>query len=521
MSRFASPLAALAVAALLAGCGDDSPTAPPTIATLAVSAPRDTVGVGDTLRLAVIAADRSGQPMVAAPVAWRSSSPARARVDSTGLVTALDTGTVELIAESGAAADTARLTVRFLVRQLTITVARDSLRLGDTLRVTVTARDGRGAVVPDAVLAWAASDTAVLRVESTGLLRTVAGGEADVVVIADGVRATRRIRVVPPKISTTLRFASLTGGRTFMCGLTAEGAAHCWGTRPWETTAGHSATPVAAAPALRFSQIDAGDDFLCGVTTPDGALYCLGLNNYGQFGNGVAGGRFAEPVRGMAGLVVRQVAAGYWASSCAVTTDDMPYCFGRNIDRTTGRPTLQYDAAVAPPVGDHRFRFIETGAVHACGLTPAGAAYCWGQSYLGATGHASGAPVPEPHRPNPIPGGLTFTSIVNADYTSCAVATNGTAYCWGYNGEGALGRGTMDVEWHHTPEPVAGNLKFASLAAALWRVCGLTTDGFVYCWGSGNPAPRARWVGRRFRTIGAAFYETCGVTVETEETYCF
>jgi alpha-tubulin suppressor-like RCC1 family protein len=37
-------------------------------------------------------------------------------------------------------------------------------------------------------------------------------------------------------------------------------------------------------------------------------------------------------------------------------------------------------------VGGHFFAQVSAGADHACGKTPAGVAYCWGNNLLGALG---------------------------------------------------------------------------------------------------------------------------------------
>jgi Regulator of chromosome condensation (RCC1) repeat len=88
-----------------------------------------------------------------------------------------------------------------------------------------------------------------------------------------------------------------------------------------------------------------------------------------------------------------------------------------------------------------------SGNGHACGLT--GAAYCWGANETGQPGTGtygySSSPIPIP-----VAGGLTFTAVAvgsnEPGYAglahTCGVTTAGAAYCWGLNGNGQLGVGT-------------------------------------------------------------------------------
>jgi alpha-tubulin suppressor-like RCC1 family protein len=125
-----------------------------------------------------------------------------------------------------------------------------------------------------------------------------------------------------------------------------------------------------------------------------------------------------------------------------------------------------------------------------CGLTTGGAAYCWGFNGSGAIGNGgtAGSAVP-----SPVVGGLTFASLAVGDSHACGITTDGTAFCWGQNDAGALGDGSANgpetcdvggpVRCSTVPVPVAGNHTFAALSAGNAHTCGLTTSGSIYCWG--------------------------------------
>jgi alpha-tubulin suppressor-like RCC1 family protein len=82
------------------------------------------------------------------------------------------------------------------------------------------------------------------------------------------------------------------------------------------------------------------------------------------------------------------------------------------------------------------------------------------------------------------PSGVTFVSIVAGWYHNCGLTAAGAAYCWGFNDYGRLGDGTLTNR--AAPAAVAGGLVFSSLSAGVDHTCGMTTSGVVYCWGSNS-----------------------------------
>jgi hypothetical protein len=175
------------------------------------------------------------------------------------------------------------------------------------------------------------------------------------------------------------------------------------------------------------------------------------------------------------------------------------------------------------------FAAVKTGLDHSCGLTPSGAAYCWGEGLSGALGDNSTA---NHLTPVVVVGGVPFTSLTTGNAHVCAVARNGAAYCWGYNADGELGNGTTSSPGDSTPQVVAGGLTFSQVSGGAGHTCGVTTGGSAYCWGtntygqlgdnmtSGSTTPVAVAGGLTFATISAGWEHTCGVTL-TGNGYCW
>lgn len=75
---------------------------------------------------------------------WRSSDPTVAEVSAAGLVTARAPGRARIEAETGGVRHGQELTVEPPAAALALHVSRDSVRVGDTVRLTVTALDSAG-----------------------------------------------------------------------------------------------------------------------------------------------------------------------------------------------------------------------------------------------------------------------------------------------------------------------------------------------------------------------------------------
>lgn len=123
------------------------------------------------------------------------------------------------------------------------------------------------------------------------------------------------------------------------------------------------------------------------------------------------------------------------------------------------------------------------GQNNACGVTVAGKAYCWGDRALRGI-----EPVSEPgslrYSPRSAAVGLVLASISSADYSTCALTLDGTAYCWGVNTVGQLGNGSTSAAPIWSPQAVVGGHKFVRLEHNGSAVYALTAAGKLFAWGS-------------------------------------
>jgi alpha-tubulin suppressor-like RCC1 family protein len=219
-----------------------------------------------------------------------------------------------------------------------------------------------------------------------------------------------------------------------------------------------------------------------------GQVYCWGLNNYGQLGDGTTTQRntptlVADGEMGNSGVTA--VAAGLY-HTCALKGGQV-YCWGwngsgqlgdeTNTNRNT--PTL----VAGGEMGNSGVTAVAASGYHICALK-GGQVYCWGWNWEGQLGDGTNT---NRNTPTLVAGGEMgnsgVTAVAAGGSHTCALK-GGQVYCWGYNSAGQLGNGTNTDST--TPTLVAGgamgNSGVTAVAAVGSRTCALK-GGQVYCWG--------------------------------------
>lgn len=142
-----------------------------------------------------------------------------------------------------------------------------------------------------------------------------------------------------------------------------------------------------------------------------------------------------------------------------------------------------------------QFSYVDAGTFTTCGLANDGTAFCWGANSsdgllgVGSStdfcgGFADGGSAPCNITPTATLGTTRFNSLSVGNGHFCGLDAGGAAYCWGVNNDGRLGTG--DTIPAAAPEAVTGGLTFMALDAGGAHTCGLTTDGSAFCWGNGE-----------------------------------
>ena len=177
--------------------------------------------------------------------------------------------------------------------------------------------------------------------------------------------------------------------------------------------------------------------------------------------------------------------------------------------------------------GTRTYKSVATGGDHTCAVATDGYAYCWGRGLDGELGIG----VKENRStPSKVVGNINFDQITVGDYHSCGLSVSGEAFCWGWTPFYQRGNptDTRDSE----PVPVTTERRFTSLTAGAHHTCALTLDSLAYCWGYNRYGqvgslgtetgfqPRAVEGGIKFKQISAGGFHTCGLSA-AGAIYCW
>jgi alpha-tubulin suppressor-like RCC1 family protein len=281
---------------------------------------------------------------------------------------------------------------------------------------------------------------------------------------------------------------ALTVGSQHACAIVEGGDAWCWGFSSRGGLGGgpdvtSSDLPVHVAFPRPVTMIDAGFDGTCAITD-DGAAWCWGENESGEVGDGTTTDRFA-PVRveGLPGRVV-EISRGF-DHACALLDDGTARCWGDNVvgelgnDRQTGDPSTEPLPVTVVKVP--RLASISAGAGFTCALAAEGSAWCWGNPTYGEIGRGDD---PDSRTPGMVTGlGSGVDVIAAGDDQACAIR-DGELLCWGLM-DGALIETDPDAASWNTPRSIDLGVAVKAIAVENgYHRCALDEAGETWCWGN-------------------------------------
>ncbi len=443
-----------------------------------------TVAVGKTSQLAATPRDARNTGMTDREVLWSSSNPSVATVSSTGTVTGVSGGTATITATSEDKAGRATVTVP--APPPAVVDLPDPPPPADPKPTPADPQPP--VVVPPPVDAAAATRTLPRREIAVGGAHACGLTQADAAVCWGnnaagqlGDASVGATSAAPTLVAHATGFASLVAGSDFSCGLTQSGSAVCWGlNNKGQLGAGRTAgapTPAAVAGDRTFTALAAGARHACGVVS-DGSVWCWGDNNAGQLGDGSTRGANA-PRRVRGDVRFKTVAAGS-DHTCGLSQAGQAFCWGDGFSGQIGRGARESQPEPVPTETEARFTTLAAGGSHSCALTLTGRAYCWGANVAGEIGDGSKS---ERSRPVAVSGARAYTRIAAGNEHTCAVTGGGDAYCWGRNRDGQLGDGGARVD-RPAPVKVAFDGALRDIGAGATHTCGVTRGQEVVCWGS-------------------------------------
>ena len=334
------------------------------------------------------------------------------------------------------------------------------------------------------------------------------------------------------------------------CAIVLNGRAYCWGSgnsgKLGNGSTASSRVPVAVNTSgvlagKTIKQISAGENHTCAIAS-DNRAYCWGSNKNGQLGNGsTADSRVPVAVNTsgvLVGKTIKQMSVEF-STSCVVASDNRAYCWGSNKNGQLGNGSTA-DSRVPVAVNTSgvlvgkTIKEVTTGGFHTCALDTSSKMYCWG---LNSSGRLGGgltsilSNVPVAVNMSGALAGKTIKQMSTGYSSTCAIASDNRAYCWGSGNNGQLGNGsTADSR-----VPVAVNTSGVLVGKTIKQIlaggdhgCVVASDDKMYCWGLNNNGELGNnssvnssvpvavntdgvLAGKTIRQMSAGFSSTCAV----------
>ncbi len=289
-----------------------------------------------------------------------------------------------------------------------------------------------------------------------------------------------------PDFTTALSFTAIAAGRSHTCGLTTGGGVKCWGLNYYGqlgdgTTTQRSAPVGVVGLASGVTAITVNGDHTCALAA-GGAVKCWGNNDNGQLGNGGYSEVNSTPLD-VVGLDsgVTAIAAGFY-HTCALAAGGAAKCWGANGNGQLGDGTTTEHNTPVNVVGlASGITTITAGRAHTCAIATGGSAKCWGDNNHGQLGDGTTNQQTSPVNVVGLSSGVT--AIAAGFHHTCALAAGGAAKCWGYNYYGQLGDGTTTES--STPVSVVGMTSgVTAIELGDYHTCALAAGGAAKCWGN-------------------------------------
>ena len=243
-----------------------------------------------------------------------------------------------------------------------------------------------------------------------------------------------------------------------------------------------------------------GFGYVCAVAL-DGRVYCWGSNSNGKIGSGNTSSALvpsAVKISGaLVGKVIKQIEPSSAGNhSCVIASDDKAYCWGHNGfgqlgNNNTVNSLTPVAVDTAGVLASKTIKQIASGGISSCVIASDDKAYCWGSNNFGQLGNGNlkNSSTPTPVSTTGVLAGKTIKQITAGTEFTCAIASDDKAYCWGSNSSGQLGNNSTI----NSGVPVAVNTSgvlagktIKQISAGSSHTCAIASDDKAYCWGSNS-----------------------------------
>ncbi|MEA9356073.1 hypothetical protein SHI21_07670 [Bacteriovorax sp. PP10] len=295
-------------------------------------------------------------------------------------------------------------------------------------------------------------------------------------------------------------------GNSSTCVIASDDQVYCWGENGYgqlgngSTTDSNTPVAVSTAGVLNgktIKTLKSAADTTC-VIASDDKLYCWGYGRFGALANGstanstipiaVAGGALG------AKTIKKLDMSGN--TTCVIASDDKMYCWGYGVYGTLGNGASSNSSSTVAVdftgvLSGKIITQVHMAGLFTCVLADDARVYCWGYDGDGALGNGSTSDTNVPVAVNTagVLSGKSITKIAGTNSLMCALTSDNQVACWGYGYRGGLGNGSMAG---NSSLPVSidtsGDINgktITNLTSSKDNICALTSDGLAYCWGEG------------------------------------
>jgi alpha-tubulin suppressor-like RCC1 family protein len=332
-------------------------------------------------------------------------------------------------------------------------------------------------------------------ISESGLQPTISPTEAGQPTVSSAESGHEAEDLETERSALSSESTAISAGSEHVCALRSNGTVWCWGSNYYSQLGDGSSTnsesPVQVSGLDDVTAIDAGAYHTCALRS-DGTIWCWGNNRFGEVGTEPdpdSDNPFYAPVPSPVAVLnlshIGAISAGS-LSSCALHSDTTVWCWGDNSNGELGIGSASGGGPTPIQVpGLTEIETLSVGGGSVCVVDSQRAALCWGWNAYGQLGDGTTRAQLTPVEVLDL-ADVSTISQGNNQHT-CAVRSDGTVWCWGWNNRGQLGDGTTTDS--SAPRQVLGLIDAIDVSVGWRQTCALRADGTVWCWGDGNTTP--------------------------------
>lgn len=272
----------------------------------------------------------------------------------------------------------------------------------------------------------------------------------------------------PTLVDDLAPISDLALGDAHTCGVAFDRRTFCWGDNSAGQFGGGPAgvqpNPIAVEGRQGSLELVAGETYTCGRDAGD-AIQCSGANAHGELGVGSTEPS-VTPVE-IPSVAASALAGGYWGVCAIRASDGQVLCWGTNdLGQLDGTSVGQDVLSPIPVAGVTGATRIAAGFRHGCALVAGDMGMCWGDNGDGQLGNGS---IGSPEGATVIGVPPPITAISAAVNHTCVIRET-VVFCWGE------GYGVAPVTIGLPAPPV-------EITSGSYHDCARLEDKTVWCWG--------------------------------------